>query len=218
MSFSAEQLADQPLPTKQRTDDRYALLGKFQSALQALGFASIVVLVDRVDEPHLINGSPELMKAFLWPMLDNKFLKQPGLALKFMLPQEIALFVNRETPEFYQRARLDKQNVVPSMSWTGQALSDLVNTRLAACSDRQPPVKLTDLLDESLSSHRIFDALQALRVPRHVFKFLYRAIANHVNQHSQEAPDFRIRSDVFEAEFALYRRGQEAADHGQAAG
>jgi len=38
------------------------------------------VLVDRVDEPHLINGSAELMKSLVWPMLDNKFPQASGLA------------------------------------------------------------------------------------------------------------------------------------------
>ena len=39
----------------------------------------------RVDEPHLINGSVEQMRAMLWPMLDNKFLKHPGLGFKLLL-------------------------------------------------------------------------------------------------------------------------------------
>ena len=218
MSFSADQLANQPLPNKQRTDDRYALLAKFQSILQALDFGSVVVLVDRIDEPHFINGSPALMKELLWPMLDNKFLKQPGLALKFMLPQELSQFISRETQDFYQRARLDKQNVVPSLAWTGEALYDLINARLAACSHRNPPARLTDLVDESITERRLFDALQSLRVPRHAFKFLYRAISTHVNQHSQEAPAYRLSANTFESELAVYRREQEAADQGLAAG
>jgi hypothetical protein len=119
MNFSAPDLADQPFPSKDRTDDRYELLGKFQSILNTLGFTGgVVVLVDRVDEPHLINGSPQLMRALMWPMLDNKFLKHPGMGLKLMLPVELTQFLEREDSDFYQRARLDKQNTV--RRWNGR--------------------------------------------------------------------------------------------------
>ena len=61
------------------------------------------MLVDRLDEPHLINGSAELMKAVLWPLLDNKFLKHPGLGLKMMLPMELTRYIEREERPFYER-------------------------------------------------------------------------------------------------------------------
>ncbi len=111
-------------------------MNKFQGVLKALGFSGIVVLVDRVDEPHLMNGSLENMKSLVWSMLDNKFLKQPGLGLKLLLPIELAGFVEKENRDFYQRARLDKQNMVPSLEWSGQSLYDLANARVAACTAR----------------------------------------------------------------------------------
>lgn len=215
--LTGSQLSDQPLPNKQRTDDRYSLLGKFQSILASLDFSGMTVLVDRIDEPHLINGSSDAMKDFIWPLLDNKFLQQPGMGLKFMLPDELNHFIEREDRDFYQRARLDKQNVVPSLDWTGQALFDLANARLAACSDRETPTRLNDLMDEKITEQRLFDALQSLRVPRHVFKFLFRAINAHCNRHSDSNPEFRMSSDVFESELAIYRRDQEAADRGMGA-
>ena len=79
----------QPIPSKRRTDDRYELLGKFQGVLKTLGYDGVVVLVDRVDEPHLITGRAELMKALIWPMLDNKFLKQPGFGIKLLRPSDV---------------------------------------------------------------------------------------------------------------------------------
>ena len=90
--------------------------------------------VDRVDEPHLINGSPDKMRAFIWPMLDNKFLKHPGLGLKLMLPLELTRFLDREEKQFYERARLDKQNLISNFEWSGEALFDVANARLKACS------------------------------------------------------------------------------------
>ena len=134
MSFPGGQIVGQPLPNKQRTDDRYELLAKFQGVLRTLGFDGIVVLVDRVDEPYLINGSAELMRALVWPMLDNKFLKHPGMGLKLLLPIELERFIDREDRDFHQRARLDKQNLIRSLEWTGQSLYDVANARLEACA------------------------------------------------------------------------------------
>ena len=95
-----------------------------------------MVLVDRVDEPHLINGSTELMRALVWPMLDNKFLKHPGIGFKLLLPIELAQYIDREDRDFYQRARLDKQNMIPSLEWTGESLYDVADARLKACACR----------------------------------------------------------------------------------
>src|SRR5438552_4556863 len=147
--FTSAELSSQPLPNKDSTDDRYELLLKFQAILQTLGHSGIIVLVDRVDEPHLINGSAELMKALLWPMLDNKFLKHPGLGIKLMLPMELTRFVEREERDFYQRARLDKQNMIPSFEWTGEALFDVASARVRACAtDGRQPI-LRDLFEPS---------------------------------------------------------------------
>ncbi len=107
--------------------------------LRSLRFEGIIALVDRVDEPYLINGSTELMQALVWPMLDNKFLKHPGMGLKLLLPVELERLVDRQERDFHQRARLDKQNLVRSLAWTGQSLYDLANARLAACASRRAP-------------------------------------------------------------------------------
>ncbi len=71
MRFPERKISGQPLPSQPRTDDRYELLAKLQNVLRTLGFTGILVLVDRVDEPYLINGSAERMRAMLWPMLDK---------------------------------------------------------------------------------------------------------------------------------------------------
>ena len=107
MHFRPDEIGSQPLPNKERTDDRFELLVKFQGVLKTLGFGGVIVLVDRVDEPHLVNGSPEQMRALLWPMLDNKFLKHPGVGFKLLLPLELSYFIDREERDIYKRARLD---------------------------------------------------------------------------------------------------------------
>lgn len=217
-AFSGDELAGQPLPTHERTDDRFTLFEKFQGLLATLGFPGILVLVDRVDEPHLINGQPEQMRALLWPMLDNKFLKQPGLGFKLLLPIELAYFIDREDRDFYQRSRLDKQNMVRSLEWTGEALYDVANARLRACAapDQKPSLKA--LFDPKVGERRLIDALQSLRVPRHLFKFLYRVFVAHCNRYTDENPVWEIGSETFESELALYQRDQDAFDRGLGAG
>jgi len=218
MNFTSAELAGQPVPNKQRTDDRFELLSKFQGILDTLGFSGIIVLMDRVDEPHLINGSVEQMRAMLWPMLDNKFLKHPGMGFKLLLPIELSQYIDREDRDFYQRARLDKQNMIPSLEWTGEALYDVASARIKACAlpGRSPALK--DLFDPAITERRLMDAFRGLRVPRHLFKFMYRLFVAHCNAYTDESPSWKISSERFESVLALYSRDQDAFDRGLRAG
>jgi hypothetical protein len=217
MRFRSRQIVAQPLPLHPRTDDRYALLAKFQTVLRTLGLGGIVVLVDRVDEPYLINGSADLMRALVWPLLDNKFLKHPGLGLKLLLPAELVGFIDRESREFYERARLDKQNLVRSLNWTGASLYDVANARLQACATGTAVPSLEKLFDGAIDAHRLQDAFASLRVPRHLFKFMYRVVTAHCNAHTDEQPVWQIGEATFQASLALYQREQDAFDRGAGA-
>lgn len=217
MDFTITDLSSQPLPMHPRTDDRYAMLNKFSGILRSMGITGIIVIVDRVDEPHLINGSPELMRLLLWPMLDNKFLKQSGIGVKLLLPIELQQFVERENKEFYQRARLDKQNMIPSLQWTSEALYDVASARIQAVSNGEAP-SVQDLFDEGISKQRLFDAFRSLRVPRHLFKFLYRLLVAHCNNYTDQDPSYKISSQTFESTLAVYLREQDAFDRGLGAG
>jgi hypothetical protein len=211
MQIPPRELASQPLPRFERTDDRYELLNKFQSILKRLGFAGVVVLMDRVDEPHMTGGKPELMRRFVWPLLDNKLLKHPGIGFKIMLPQELHRDVERETREFHERARLDKQNVIPAFQWTGESLYDLARARMLACAadDRSPEPR--DLFADDISYERTLSAFQSLRVPRHLFRFLYRVLVDHCNRHTDAQPEFKIKGETFESALAVYSRETDVA-------
>ena len=218
LHFSQSELEGQPLPNKDRTDDRFELIRKLQGILQSLDFAGIVVLVDRIDEPHLINGRADLMKAFLWPLLDNKLLKHPGIGFKLLLPIEVANFLEREDRDFFQRARLDKQNMIPSLEWTGEALYDVASARLRACAAEGTTPILADWFEEGMSEDRLVKAFRDLRVPRHLFKFMYRLLIEHGNAHTDERPAWKISSEMFEAVLAVYLRDQDQVDRGLRAG
>ena len=76
---------------------------------------------------------------------------------------------------------------------------------------------LDDLLDDSISHQRLLEALRSLRVPRHMFKFLYRAIVAHTNAHTDAAPSWQVSSATFESELAVYLRDQDSFDRGTGA-
>jgi hypothetical protein len=217
--FERQEIAGQPLPTKDRSDDRYELLLKFQTILNTLGFSNIIVLVDRVDEPHLVNGNAERMRDLLWSMFDNKFLKHPGIGFKMLLPAEVVFFLNREEKQFYERSRLDKQNLIPSLEWTGESLYDIANDRLRACAKtpEQTPA-IEELFEDSIGQKELIDVFFRLRVPRHLFKFLYRLIVDHCNRHTDQNPSWQISSDTLQATLALYLRDLDAFDRGLGTG
>lgn len=217
MRIRARDLDNQPLPNRDRTDDRYELLGKLQGVLRALGYGSVVVLVDRVDEPHLLGGRVENIRDFVWSMLDNKFLRQPGIGFKLLLPAELLEHLNREDRDFHQRARLDKQNVVPSLDWTADSLADLAAARLAACSDGDAKPTVRQMVDPAVTDARLAEAFRTLRTPRHLFKFLFRLISTHCGAHTESEPVWRVESDTFEAVLAVYAREQASIDRGLSA-
>jgi len=136
--ISPGELSRQPLPQPDESpqavrDARYQLTRRFIDVLGELGYAGMIVLVDRVDEPTAISGEAERMKAVVWPMLDNKFLKQDRIGLKLLLPIELRHLLARESPQFFQEARLDKQNLIDRLQWSGTTLYDLCNRRIEAC-------------------------------------------------------------------------------------
>ena len=154
------------------------------------------------------------MKLLLWPMLDNKFLKQSGLGVKLMLPSELVPFIDRESKDFYERSRLDKQNMIRSFHWTGEALFDVAGARMRACASNGSKPTLRDWFEDDISDLRLMEAMRALRTPRHLFKFLYRLLIAHCNAYRDHEPHYKISSSTFEPTLALYQREQEAFERG----
>lgn len=179
------QLKGQPLPkpTKgdERADTRYQLTRRFITAIQSMGFGGMVVFIDRMDEPTLVHGDADRMKQVTWPMFDNKFLKQDGVGLKLLLPLELRYELARESATFFQEARLDKQNLVDRLTWSGATLYDLCNQRLQACAEGSGERKtsLVDLFEEAVTREMLIDSLDQMHQPRDAFKFLYAVIQEH---------------------------------------
>lgn len=195
-------LADQPWPTggPEGRTSRYQLTAQFIDVLHLLDYTGVMVLVDRVDEPTLVSGNDQRMRSIIWPMLDNKFLQQEGLGFKLLLPIELRYHLLRESPQFFQEARLDKQNLLERLVWSGATLYDLCSARLAACSQpaaggKDHPVSeqgLMALFADDVTRDMIVDALDTMQQPRDAFKFLYGLIQEHCRVVPDDHPVFQI--------------------------
>lgn len=218
--FKPSELGGQPMPVASTVggEQRYELLRKFQAVLRVLGYEGIVVLVDRVDEPQAIEGDPRKMRALIWPMLDHKFLRHPGIGLKLLLPIELAYYLEKEDKEFYDRARPDKLNMIKPLRWSGPSLYDLAGDRLRACaiepSENAEGPRLRQFIDESISDDALKDALGNLRTPRQLFKFLHRLVEEHCHRHTEDHPKWAIDADTFRTTYNAYMRDLDAFDRG----
>ena len=170
------------LPQDRSEDARYAMLDRLRRVLAEAGYASITVLVDRVDEPACVAGNPQRMRALVWPLLSSRFLQHAGLAVKLLLPKELADVAAREDGDFHRGARLDKQNMVDRLHWSGGMLAALCDARLRAAARRpsQAP-KVEDLFEAAVGRARIAEALERAGNPREAFRLVYGAIQEHLS-------------------------------------
>ncbi|GAB4544819.1 MAG: hypothetical protein Tsb0013_02220 [Phycisphaerales bacterium] len=190
---NADDRAERNLPVTEADERRYAMLGRLRRVLRALGAKGVVVVVDRVDEPTLINGDTRRMRAVVWPLLNNKFLQQEDFGLKLLLPLELRHELFRESSGFFQEARLDKQNLVERLEWTGATLYDLCNARLAACREEgADPISLVDLFDDGVTRQDVIDALDQMHQPRDAFKLIYKCVQDHCANTTEEQAQWRI--------------------------
>jgi hypothetical protein len=194
-TFKSADLDSLPLPTAGDRDCRYELLGRLQRLIRGLGFVSMTVLVDRVDEPSLINGDAKKMRNLIWPLFTHKILQQDGLGIKMLLPIELGYELRKENADFFMGARLDKGNLIERLEWTGVNLFDICNHRVeAVCEGEEGQVATTlkDLFEEKVSVQDLVDALDQMKQPRDAFKFLYEIIIQHCKGSTDADPEFYI--------------------------
>jgi len=181
------------LPLTDSDEARYAMLERLRRTLRTFGYTGLIIVIDRVDEPTLISGDPERMRAVIWPLFNNKFLQQDGVGIKMLLPIELRHALFKESSAFFQEARLDKQNLIERLSWTGAMLYDLCDARLKAC--REPgaePVSLLDLFAGDVTGRDLVDALDQMHQPRDAFKFLYACLSEHCSNVTAEQQQWKV--------------------------
>ncbi len=184
------------LPLGEIDGPRFAMFDVFVDLLRKLDYDSVMVLVDRIDEPTAINGDAQRMKSFIWPMFNNKFLQMRGVGFKLLLPLELRAEILREREDFFREARLDKQHLIERLAWSGAMLYDLCNARYRACLDRKAKTSgdhtVMDLFDERVTRQDLVDALDQLQQPRDAFKFLYAVVQEHCSNTTTEDGDYKI--------------------------
>jgi hypothetical protein len=176
-------LKDQDVKRRGWRDDddvRRLFLTKFIDCVLALGYRQIVVVMDKVDEPSLINGDREKMEAFVWPLWNNRILQlHPNLSFKMLLPRQLYESVRKATSEKANIARFDKQKVIYPFRWGDKQLFDMMSARLRICrADPNEPYPLDCLFDNSIQRSELLGILDKLRQPRFVLNYLYRLIAD----------------------------------------
>ena len=185
---------DRLLPERGDQDARYEATKRFMRVVEQLGFGSMIVCVDRVDEPVLINSDTERMRKLVWPMLNNKFLQQERFGAKMLLPIELGHLLDTADDAFKRQARLDKQNLVNPLRWTGATLYDLCTSRFRNCQrDGDERIgELKDLFADDVEDRDLVDALDQMHQPRDAFKFLYAVILRHCQNTPGDEEQFKI--------------------------
>jgi hypothetical protein len=182
------------LPEKGDQDKRYEATKRFLQIINRLGYRSLTVFVDRIDEPVMIHSDSERMRKLVWPMLNNKFLQQEGFGAKMLLPLELGHLLEGADADFKQQARLDKQNLINPLRWTGSTLYDLCTSRFRNCQSEgaEPIGQLSELFEEDVDERDLVDALDQMHQPRDAFKFLYAVIQRHCQNTTGEGGDHKI--------------------------
>ncbi|MEM8835173.1 MAG: hypothetical protein AAGD00_05060 [Planctomycetota bacterium] len=192
-SLSERERDPSNMPRSEDLDARYVAFERLVEGLRPLGYNGMIVIMDRIDEPTLINGDAKLMRSLVWPILNNKFLQMERVGIKLLLPIELRYELFRESSSFFQEARLDKQSLIERLSWTGAMLYDLCNARIAACTEEgAQATTLSDLFEEDVSRQELVDALDQMQQPRDAFKLLYQAIQEHCQNVTDDQSAFRI--------------------------
>lgn len=187
------------LPLSDSPDQRYAMLDRLRRVLAPFGYAGLIVILDRLDEPSVISGDADKMRSVAWPLLNNKFLQQEGVGVKLLLPIELRHLLFRESAAFFQEARLDKQCLVEQLGWSGPMLYDLCTGRLNACRPAgAQPIALADLFEETVTRQDLIDALEQMHQPRDAFKMIYQCIAEHCSNVTTDAASFKVTRAVLD--------------------
>ncbi len=146
------------------------LLKGFTEVALALGYKSVVVLVDGVDEIDITANKPELSALILKPLISERVLMQMnGLTFKFFLPNQVIGFLE-EIPETRLGERIKSHEII----WNEQAIQKLLSLRLRAFSNSRlndlAQISTPDLKDISnvLASHVANNPRNLLRLAEQV--------------------------------------------------
>jgi hypothetical protein len=108
----------------------------------------------------------------------------------------------------------------PAARPTASSLPDVANDRIAACaaqSNGKPPT-VGDFFEPNITQEELIGIFARFRVPRHLFKFLYRLLVEHCNRYTSEKPQWKIDRDTLQSSLSLFMRDLETFDKGLGVG
>lgn len=163
------------LPELKQEEKNLAQSYKYQLELifeiaQKLGFKSIYVLIDKVDETHLTTNSPENTYRLISPLLkDLETHSIKGYAFKYFLWDKIYEYLLRD-------GRPDRIQI-NSLIWSRDRLVKMLSNRLKAYSNNE--ISSLNQLFCSVNSFSADDIVTTLawRSPRNVIRFCQEIIA-----------------------------------------
>ena len=99
----------------------------------------------------------------------------------------------------------------------------MASSRIRACrSDAQqkgsPELTIRDFFADEVSREDLIARFARLRVPRHLFRFLYRLLTEHCNRFTEDQPSWKISRSTLETAADAYAREQEAFERGLGTG
>ena len=169
------------MPTDRGDDSRFAMMDRLLAVLRVVDYGSIAILVDRVDEPTVVAGDVDHMRCLVAPLLSSRFLQHRGMAVKLLLPAELGDRFNREDGAFFRAARLDKQNAVERLQWSGSMLAKVCDARIRAASARPTSaVAVETLFDENVGRAKVEEALGGCGNPREACRMMYAMLQEHM--------------------------------------
>ncbi len=157
---------------------RYELIRVFLRIAGASGYSRVIVVIDKVDEPSMIQGKEDRMTEFIWPLWTNKLLQTSGVQYKMLLPAQLYNAI-RKDDSLWEVMRPDKTNLINPLTWSGEHLYEMLSERAAVCLAPQAEARsfeLRSLFDPSISREQLVQQLGRMAIPRFAAKFVHRAL------------------------------------------
>ncbi len=159
---------------------RYEMLNKLIGIARHAGYSRIVVVIDKVDEPTVIQGDYDQMSDFIKPLWNNKLLQTSGIQFKMLLPAQLYKTIRKAGADLLNIARLDKANMIHPLTWSGEQLYEILCERAAVCRenrDGELSYDIQGLFDPQLTKEQLISTLARTRIPRYAAKFMNRVLA-----------------------------------------
>ncbi|MFN9973935.1 MAG: hypothetical protein ACK58T_28980, partial [Phycisphaerae bacterium] len=106
------------------------------------------------------------------------------------------------------------------LEWTGESLFDMATNRIRAClsDDADRSLTIRTFFADDVTTDDLVSRFARLRVPRNLFRFLYRLLTEHCNRATEDNPSWKISRSVLDTTLESYARELEAMDRGLGTG